>query len=109
VKVYLAAGPSGTYKTVKFTSETSGEDVLKYMAEKLNLSQYYAYLELMEIKKDAQRKVGRDENVYKLKVKWPLVFGQTGNETHLHYHFIVRLRSDPQLPPEAAKIYNAAI
>lgn len=32
------------------------------------------------------------EGILKAKAKWPMIFGATGNETHLHCHFIVALK-----------------
>lgn len=88
------------------------------MADKMNMNQYLANLDLVEVRKESRlvlyllclimvdRKVGKDENVYDLRAKWPLIFGASGNETHLHYYFYIKLRFGS--PEEAEKLYKAA-
>jgi len=107
LKIYLSNGPTGAYKTVKFTSQSLAMDVLKLMAEKINMTQYLIHLELVEARKQLVRKVGKEENVYDLRSKWPLIFGSTGNETYLSYYFFVRLRGEA--PEEAQKLYVTAM
>lgn len=107
VRVFLSGGPAGAYKTVRFNNNTLASDLVKAMADKLNLSQFLANLEILENKKESSRRVGKNENVFDLKNKWPMVIGQTGNETHLHYYFVIRLR--PEAPDDAQKLYLSAL
>jgi len=107
IKIYLANGPTGAYKTMKLTSQSLAMEVLKLMAEKINMTPYLIHLELVEARKQLVRKVGKEENVYDLRTKWPLIIGTTGNETYLSYYFFVRLRKEA--PEEAQKLYQTAM
>eukprot|EP01114_Cavostelium_apophysatum_P019333 TRINITY_DN6200_c0_g1_i1.p1 TRINITY_DN6200_c0_g1~~TRINITY_DN6200_c0_g1_i1.p1 ORF type:complete len:303 (+),score=45.08 TRINITY_DN6200_c0_g1_i1:132-911(+) len=107
LKIFLSGGSSGAYKTVKINSNTLAGPILSMMAEKLGMPQFVSWLDLMEIKKESQRKIGKDENLMEIRSRWPLVFGETGNETHITYHFLVRLR--PGAPDEAARLYQVAL
>ena len=37
-------------------------------------------------------------NLFDLKVKWPLIFGETGNETALYCRFIINVKGGTPAP-----------
>lgn len=51
--------------------------------------------------------MGMNENLFAARRKWPLIFGPSGNETHLKCWFICALKSDT--PPEIQQLYNKLV
>jgi len=104
MKIYLTQ--SGSYKTLKILATYNAADLSRIMAEKINISPYTQYLEVCEIKKDQMRRIQTGENLFEVKSKWPLIFGQSGNETMKHCYFLVRLRTGS--PEDAIQKFDAA-
>jgi len=94
MKIFLK---NDAYKSLIVTSETTGKDICEQMAEKLNLGRDFAkYFDVTErVKRGDQymeRRLDGRANLFELKSKWPLIFGDSGNETSLHCRFIINVK-----------------
>ncbi|KAL6054973.1 Ankyrin repeat containing Ras association (RalGDS/AF6) domain containing protein [Balamuthia mandrillaris] len=86
MKIFLK---NDAYKSLIVSNNTTAQLIAHQMAEKLNLgADFTRYFEVLERVKQGDRYLERrldpNANLFQLKAKWPLIFGQTGNETHLH-------------------------
>lgn len=81
--------PNRSYKSVRTTTHTSGEMVLESLCEKLNLSKDASkYLALFERVKDRERRVKNTEMIADIVRMWPMILGETGNETYKQCYFL---------------------
>jgi hypothetical protein len=55
MKVYFSNGPTGSYKTIKITSNTLAKEAIKVIAEKSNLTNFGTHLDLVEVKKESRK------------------------------------------------------
>lgn len=95
----------GSYKSIRVNSKHVVDEILVQMAEKMNLPpDYNTWFEMYEVIRKSERKMQRGENLFERKAKWPLIFGKTGNETHLHCHFLVRPKGGS--PENVVQAYN---
>jgi len=95
MKVFLK---NDAYKSMILGPNSTANDLCDQMAEKLSLGPDFSRnFEVYERVKNGdqyvERKIPATANVYVLKSKWPLIFGKSGNETHLHCRFIVHIKS----------------
>jgi hypothetical protein len=89
VIVYKIHLPNRSYKSVKTTSIDTAESVLENLCEKLNLSKDIAkFLVLFERVKDRERRVKNTEMISDIVRMWPMILGETGNETYKHCYFM---------------------
>jgi len=99
MKVFLK---NDAYKSMVVGPRSIAQDLCVQMAEKLNLGPGFSRnFEVFERVKDGdkylERRIPNDANVFDLRSKWPLIFGPSGNETHIHCRFIVHIaRGSPQ-------------
>jgi hypothetical protein len=94
-KIYL---PNGAYKSIKVTSADTAEVVCETLADKLSLPKNYGkYFAMFERVKDRERKLQAGENLFECRRNWPLIFGETGNETKNNcYFFVTALLTAPE-------------
>jgi hypothetical protein len=87
-KIYL---PNGSYKSIRVGPFDTAESVCETLADKLDLPKSYGnkYFTMWEKIKDRERKMGPGEELFGARKNWPLIFGETGNETTKHCHFFV--------------------
>eukprot|EP00027_Filamoeba_sp_ATCC50430_P000350 CAMPEP_0168556910 /NCGR_PEP_ID=MMETSP0413-20121227/9138_1 /TAXON_ID=136452 /ORGANISM="Filamoeba nolandi, Strain NC-AS-23-1" /LENGTH=132 /DNA_ID=CAMNT_0008587895 /DNA_START=38 /DNA_END=436 /DNA_ORIENTATION=+ len=82
MKIYLT---NDSYKTVLIKNDMKVSDLAVVMAQKLNIDHSYAiHLDLFEFQNDSLRKLNTTETILGVVLNWPVTFGKTGNETHLH-------------------------
>jgi ankyrin repeat protein len=99
--------PNGAYKTILISNKERAIDVIKLMAEKMNIIPLVPYLELVEFAKNEQKKVDSEEPLWPLKSKWPLVLSGDGNDTQSHYYFMLSLKKTA--PVDAIEKFQTAI
>jgi len=112
MKVFLK---NDAYKSMIVGPNSTANDLCDQMAEKLSLGPDFSRnFEVFERVKNGdqyvERRIPPTANVFALKTKWPLIFGKSGNETHLHCRFIVHTKTgssqDAQLKFRTA-VYGA--
>lgn len=88
LKIYM---PGGSYKSVKINDGDIAETVCGFVAERCGLAKTLGkHFVMWEKIKDKERKVANTEKLLQTKKAWPLIFGDSGNETNKHcYYFIV--------------------
>lgn len=94
MKIFLK---NEAYKSLVVTSDTTAKQICDQMAEKLNLGKDFGKnFDVTErVKRGEQymeRRLDGNANIFDLKSKWPLIFGDSGNETSLHCRFIVNVK-----------------
>jgi len=105
MKVHLR---NGSYKSVKVTHKDNCESVCELVTEKCNLPPGFGkYFELYEKVKDNERRLGGKDNLFEVKKQWPMIFGPSGNETHLKCYFIAALK--PGAPEKVQQVYKAIL
>ncbi|EGG16843.1 ankyrin repeat-containing protein [Cavenderia fasciculata] len=115
-----------SYKSVKVLSTETARDVCKRMCEKFNMNAYDKCFDIIEIIKGEGKPKKINININHLnysnisicvvrylqgneylltnKSKWPIIVGNTGNETHLHCHFSITIRKSA--PTEAQELFS---
>jgi hypothetical protein len=89
VVVYKIHLPNRSYKSVKTTTTDAAENVLENLCEKLNLNKDCArFLTLFERVKDRERRVKNTELIADIVKMWPMILGESGNETNKHCYFM---------------------
>jgi hypothetical protein len=88
IKLYLR---DGSYFTMKITEQTTIDNLCEKVVEKYGQNPNTGqYVNVYERVKNTERRLGnRQELVLEIVRKWPVIFGPTGNETHLHCRLIV--------------------
>jgi hypothetical protein len=91
MRVYMK---NGSYKTVRVSSDMTASSLVRVAAEKFNVNpDWVQYLDLMEKKRDEERRITPGENLFDLKAKWPYILGPSGNETNLHCYFVLAVKT----------------
>eukprot|EP01111_Echinosteliopsis_oligospora_P009281 TRINITY_DN2698_c0_g1_i1.p1 TRINITY_DN2698_c0_g1~~TRINITY_DN2698_c0_g1_i1.p1 ORF type:complete len:275 (-),score=96.61 TRINITY_DN2698_c0_g1_i1:162-986(-) len=103
LKIYLKGN---SYKSIRVGREDTPPNLITKMAAKLNMSSLEKHFEVYEVVKDVQKHLTAGENLLKLKTKWPIIIGKSGNETNLHCHFLVTVKRGS--PPDVVAKYDAA-
>jgi len=103
LKVYLK---NNSYKSIKVTRDDSALDLAKKMAAKLNMIENDKYFDVIEVIKEEHKYLAAGDNILRLRAKWPIIFGKSGNETHMHCHFLVSVKR--AAPPEVHQAFEAA-
>lgn len=103
LKVYLK---NNSYKSIKVTRDDSAADLAAKMAAKLNMTDSEKSFDVIEVIKEEHKYLAAGDNILRLKSKWPIIFGKSGNETHLHCHFLIAVKRSA--PPEIHQAYEAA-
>lgn len=91
-KIYL---PNGTYKSIRIGHKDTAELVCETLADKLDLPRSYGsrFFTMFEKVRERERKMGLGEELFQAKKNWPLIFGESGNETSKHCYFFVSVAS----------------
>eukprot|EP00727_Mastigamoeba_balamuthi_P004720 m51a1_g14246 hypothetical protein (281) ;mRNA; r:255450-256508 len=91
MKVYVKGGKA--YKTMRVSSDMSVNDLIKVAADKFNLSpECVPHLDLVEKTRNEERRMAPGEDLFEVKGRWPTILSTTGNDTHIHYHFMIALK-----------------
>ncbi|GAM24591.1 hypothetical protein SAMD00019534_077660, partial [Acytostelium subglobosum LB1] len=98
VKIYYRGG---NFKSIKISSAETAREIIKRMAEKFNMSAYDKCFDIMEVVKGEIHFFAAGDYILPSKYKWPVIVGNTGNETHVHCRFEIAIRkSAPQAAHE---------
>jgi len=86
------------YKSIIVGPTSTAQDLCDQMADKLGLGvEFSRNFEVFERVKNGEqiqeRRIPPTAVIMNLKNKWPLIFGKSGNETHLHCKFIVHTKN----------------
>jgi len=103
LKIYLK---NNSYKSIRVSREDSANDLAKKMAAKLNMIENDKYFDVIEVIKEEQRYLAAGDNILRMRAKWPVIFGKSGNETQLHCHFLVAVKRSA--PPEVHQMFDTA-
>eukprot|EP01118_Nematostelium_gracile_P006791 TRINITY_DN2191_c0_g1_i1.p1 TRINITY_DN2191_c0_g1~~TRINITY_DN2191_c0_g1_i1.p1 ORF type:complete len:258 (+),score=92.92 TRINITY_DN2191_c0_g1_i1:177-950(+) len=105
LRIYFA---NGSYKTFKVTPDTDAKALITNMVEKLNLPVFFGpYFDVYEVIKDQVKRLNTSDNLLLIKSKWPVILGNSGNETNNYCHFLVKMRITA--PNEALAQYEASL
>jgi hypothetical protein len=87
--VYKIHLPNRSYKSVKTSTTDTAETVVENLCEKMNLKKDCAkFIVLFERVKDRERRVKPTETISDIVRMWPMILGETGNETYKHCYFM---------------------
>jgi len=103
LKVYLK---NNSYKSIRVTREDSAADLAAKMAAKLNMVENDKFFDVIEVIKEENKYLAPGDNILRLRAKWPIIFGKSGNETNIHCHFLVAVKRSA--PPEVHSAFEAA-
>lgn len=104
LKIYLK---NGSYLTLLVEQDYTAKDLADAIADKLNMSKFSAYLDVLEIQRGQERVLEPSANMLLVKKRWPLILGATGNETELQCRFaVIPKRGSPE---QVTMLYRAAM
>jgi len=103
LKVFLK---NNSYKSIRVTKDDTAADLAAKMAAKLNMTDSEKYFDVIEVIKEENKYLALGDNILRLKAKWPVIFGKSGNETLLHCHFLVAVKRSA--PTEIHQAFEAA-
>jgi len=94
LKIYLK---NGSYKAIVVSSDHNAKDLADSMADKLNMSKFANYFDVIEIQRGQEKRLEPNTNILQARKKWPLILGPSGNETEQQCKFaVVPKRGTPE-------------